>query len=387
MSRPTSLRLSVRRGPSLPTCSAASACPSASARCARSRSGTGFMSAARAISTRCPACRRSCARIWRSISRWSAPKWWPNRFPPTARANGCFVSLPKIRASGRIEVECVYIPETDRGTLCVSSQVGCTLTCSFCHTGTQRLVRNLTAGEIVGQMHGGARPARRFPGRRADEGRGLPTEGDRWCPTSWSWAWASRSTISRRCATRFWSPSDGEGLSHLQAPHHAVDLGRGAEYRARRRRDRLRCSRSRCMRCATSCAMSSCRSTANIRSGIARRLPRLSRRLQCAPHHLRICDAEGRQRFARRGEGTGAAAQGHPGQDQPDPVQSLAGHAHTNARTGSRSRNSRKWCSTPAMPRRCAPRAGATSSPPAASSRARPRSSPSASAWLCARWR
>src|SRR5256886_6692306 len=50
------------------------------------------------------------------------------------------------------EVECVYIPETDRGTLCVSSQVGCTLSCSFCHTGTQRLVRNLTAGEIVGQI-------------------------------------------------------------------------------------------------------------------------------------------------------------------------------------------------------------------------------------------
>src|SRR5499427_7222286 len=50
------------------------------------------------------------------------------------------------------EVECVYIPEADRGTLCVSSQVGCTLSCTFCHTGTQRLVRNLTAGEIVGQV-------------------------------------------------------------------------------------------------------------------------------------------------------------------------------------------------------------------------------------------
>ena len=49
-------------------------------------------------------------------------------------------------------IECVYIPESDRGTLCVSSQVGCTLTCSFCHTGTQRLVRNLTPGEIVGQI-------------------------------------------------------------------------------------------------------------------------------------------------------------------------------------------------------------------------------------------
>jgi 23S rRNA (adenine2503-C2)-methyltransferase len=50
------------------------------------------------------------------------------------------------------EVETVYIPDTERGTLCVSSQVGCTLTCTFCHTGTQRLVRNLTAGEIVGQV-------------------------------------------------------------------------------------------------------------------------------------------------------------------------------------------------------------------------------------------
>ena len=52
----------------------------------------------------------------------------------------------------RHEVEMVYIPEEDRGTLCISSQVGCTLTCSFCHTGTQRLVRNLTAGEIAGQV-------------------------------------------------------------------------------------------------------------------------------------------------------------------------------------------------------------------------------------------
>jgi len=57
-----------------------------------------------------------------------------------------------VRIAGGHEVETVYIPEADRGTLCISSQVGCTLTCSFCHTGTQRLVRNLTAGEIVGQV-------------------------------------------------------------------------------------------------------------------------------------------------------------------------------------------------------------------------------------------
>ena len=57
-----------------------------------------------------------------------------------------------VRIAGGHEVEVVYIPEEDRGTLCISSQVGCTLTCSFCHTGTQKLVRNLTASEIVGQI-------------------------------------------------------------------------------------------------------------------------------------------------------------------------------------------------------------------------------------------
>jgi 23S rRNA (adenine2503-C2)-methyltransferase len=61
--------------------------------------------------------------------------------------------LPGEHAGERAhEVECVYIPDAGRGTLCISSQVGCTLNCSFCHTGTQRLVRNLTAGEIVGQI-------------------------------------------------------------------------------------------------------------------------------------------------------------------------------------------------------------------------------------------
>lgn len=57
-----------------------------------------------------------------------------------------------IRLEDGQDVEMVYIPEVDRGTLCVSSQVGCTLNCSFCHTGTQKLVRNLTLQEIVGQV-------------------------------------------------------------------------------------------------------------------------------------------------------------------------------------------------------------------------------------------
>jgi 23S rRNA (adenine2503-C2)-methyltransferase len=60
--------------------------------------------------------------------------------------------LPGDAGGAPHEIECVYIPETDRGTLCISSQVGCTLNCTFCHTGTQRLVRNLTAGEIAAQV-------------------------------------------------------------------------------------------------------------------------------------------------------------------------------------------------------------------------------------------
>ena len=69
------------------------------------------------------------------------------------------------------EVESVHIPEAPRGTLCVSSQVGCTLTCRFCHTGTQRLVRNLSAAEIVGQVLNARDAFGEWP--RPDEGRQL----------------------------------------------------------------------------------------------------------------------------------------------------------------------------------------------------------------------
>jgi 23S rRNA (adenine2503-C2)-methyltransferase len=72
------------------------------------------------------------------------------------------------------EIETVYIPESDRGTLCISSQVGCTLTCSFCHTGTQKLVRNLTSGEIVGQIMLARDRIGDWPGAISDDARGLP---------------------------------------------------------------------------------------------------------------------------------------------------------------------------------------------------------------------
>ncbi len=77
------------------------------------------------------------------------------------------------------EVECVYIPETGRGTLCISSQVGCTLACTFCHTGTQRLVRNLTAGEIVGQVLVARDRLGDWPGHVPPTGAIVPTDGGR----------------------------------------------------------------------------------------------------------------------------------------------------------------------------------------------------------------
>jgi 23S rRNA (adenine2503-C2)-methyltransferase len=77
------------------------------------------------------------------------------------------------------EVECVYIPEADRGTLCLSSQVGCTLNCSFCHTGTQRLVRNLTAGEIVGQVLLARDRLGDWPGAKPAEGATLCSDASR----------------------------------------------------------------------------------------------------------------------------------------------------------------------------------------------------------------
>ena len=75
------------------------------------------------------------------------------------------------------EFEMVFIPDDDRGTLCVSSQVGCTLNCTFCHTGTMRLVRNLTPGEIVGQVMLARDALGEWPGG-ASKTHGAEPEGD-----------------------------------------------------------------------------------------------------------------------------------------------------------------------------------------------------------------
>jgi 23S rRNA (adenine2503-C2)-methyltransferase len=90
-------------------------------------------------------------------------------------ADGTRKWLLRMSSTGRhdrgAEIECVYIPESDRGTLCVSSQVGCTLNCTFCHTGTQALVRNLTSAEIVAQVMVARDRLGDFPGGIA------PTDG------------------------------------------------------------------------------------------------------------------------------------------------------------------------------------------------------------------
>ncbi len=89
---------------------------------------------------------------------------WLLRFPP--------------RGAGKpVEVETVYIPDENRGTLCVSSQVGCTLNCTFCHTGTQKLVRNLTSEEIVAQLRVAREMLNDFPEREPETGAIVPKMG------------------------------------------------------------------------------------------------------------------------------------------------------------------------------------------------------------------
>ena len=132
------------------------------------------------------------------------------------------------------EVECVYIPDTERGTLCVSSQVGCTLNCTFCHTGTQRLVRNLTAGEIVGQVMAARDRMGDWPGgtRRGAEWRALHHQ--------YRHDGHGRTVIQFRSGTRCASHRGGRRwYRYFQAPHYAFHFRGFAKYRAHGRRNRL----------------------------------------------------------------------------------------------------------------------------------------------------
>ncbi len=95
------------------------------------------------------------------------------------------IRMPPVDAKDKgAEIECVYIPERDRGTLCISSQVGCTLTCTFCHTGTQKLVRNLSAQEIVQQLVVARDMLGDFPGQTRPDDGGLIPSGEGVRPVS-----------------------------------------------------------------------------------------------------------------------------------------------------------------------------------------------------------
>ena len=227
-----------------------------------------------------------------------------------------------LRIAGGHEVEAVYIPEEGRGTLCVSSQVGCTLTCSFCHTGTQRLVRNLSAGEIVGQIMVarddlgewvapgvGSDAAPRLLSNIVLMGMGEPLY----------------NFDNVRDAMRI--AMDGEGISLSRRRITLEHVRRGARDRALCRGDRLPAGgivprdHGRCARPAGADQQ------ALEHRGAAGCVADLSQCQQFRADHVRIRDAEGRERQRRRRAAAGEADRGHPGQDQPDPLQRMAGRA------------------------------------------------------------
>ncbi len=111
------------------------------------------------------------------------------------------------------DVEAVYIPEDGRGTLCVSSQVGCTLTCTFCHTGTQKLVRNLTAQEIVAQLLIARDRLGDYPGRVAPDGAIVPREGSRFVSNIVFMGMGEPLYNLDAVATAIDVMADGDGLS------------------------------------------------------------------------------------------------------------------------------------------------------------------------------
>ncbi len=213
----------------------------------------------------------------------------------------------------------VFIPDADRGTLCVSSQVGCTLNCRFCHTGTMRLVRNLDAGEIVGQVMLARDALGEWPSQ--PEGRMLTNI------VMMGMGEPLYNFDNVRDALKIVMDGDGLGLSRRRitlstsgvVPMMArageeigVNLAVSLHAVTKEVRDEIVPAQSQ------------------IRNrGIARGLRRLSRREQCAPHHLRICDAEGQERQRRRRARAGPADPQvqAAGQGQSHPVQPLAGRS------------------------------------------------------------
>ena len=292
-----------------------------------------------------------------------------------------------MRASGRTRSSASISRRPAARTLCVSSQVGCTLTCSFCHTGTQRLVRNLTPGEIVGQVMVARDRLGDWPGGAPPEGAIVPTDGGRF-------------------VTNIVMMGMGEPLYNFEAVRDALlVVADGDGIGISKRRITLSTSGvvPNIARAGAEIGVMLAISLHAVRDDLRDELVPLNRKYPIA-ELLDACRNYPGVSNARRitfeyvmlkgvndsladAKKLVQAAQGHSGQDQPDPVQSLARLALRMLRLGADREVLRDTSSTPATRRRCARRAGATSWRPAASSRARPRSCRRASAWRCARWR
>jgi 23S rRNA (adenine2503-C2)-methyltransferase len=235
---------------------------------------------------------------------------WLMRFPP--------------RGAGRpVEVETVYIPEEGRGTLCISSQVGCTLTCTFCHTGTQKLVRNLTAEEILSQLLVARDRLGDFPHKDTPQGAIVPAEG--------------------RKVTNIVMMGMGEPLYNFDNVKQALLIASDGDGLALSRR-RITLSTSGVVpgivRTGDEIGVMLAISLHAVRDELRDELVPINKKYPlkelldaCRTYPglsnarritFRIRHAQGRQRQPVRRQGTGTAAQGHSGQDQSHSVQSLA---------------------------------------------------------------
>ena len=240
-------------------------------------------------------------------------------FRTTARANGC--CAPGRASSSR---PCSF-PEPDRGTLCVSSQVGCTLNCRFCHTGTQKLVRNLTPGEIVGQVMVARDALGDWPSTaRTGAVTNVVMMGMGEPLYNFDNVKAALAIVT-----------DGDGLALSQAARHAFDGGRRADDPARGRGDRLGAGDFAACGARRGARRASCRSTRNIRSPNCWRpaapIPALSNARRITFEYVMLKGVNDSLADARE---LVRLIRGIPGQDQSHPVQSLARRALRMLRLG-----------------------------------------------------
>jgi 23S rRNA (adenine2503-C2)-methyltransferase len=211
---------------------------------------------------------------------------WLFRFPP--------------RGAGRpVEVETVYIPEEGRGTLCISSQVGCTLTCTFCHTGTQKLVRNLTAEEILSQILIARDRLGDFP--EAGHAAGCDRAVRRPLVTNIVMMGMGEPLYNfDNVKKALLIASDGDGLS-LSKRRITLSTS-GVVPEIARTGDEIGCMLAISLHAVRDedARRAGADQQEVAAQGTARRLPQLSGPVQRQAHHLRIRDAEGRQRQQRR---------------------------------------------------------------------------------------